>query len=216
MTDDERKERDRASKRKYALANREKIRAANRKYALENPEKVRATRRKYVLANAEKVRAAKRKYALDNVEKLRAARRKYVLEHPEKVQAAKQKYVDLNLVAVAESRRKYWRNNSEKKRLWETKNKDKVRKYKRDWAKRNRKKRSAHSALKRAVSAGKVTRQPCEVCGKLETQGHHPDYSKPLAVLWLCDEHHKQAHVKERDACREKRSQMMRMEKLKK
>jgi hypothetical protein len=26
-------------------------------------------------------------------------------------------------------------------------------------------------------------------------QAHHPDYSKPLDVVWLCDDHHKQAHA---------------------
>lgn len=26
-------------------------------------------------------------------------------------------------------------------------------------------------------------------------QGHHPDYSRPLDVVWLCDKHHKEAHA---------------------
>jgi hypothetical protein len=32
--------------------------------------------------------------------------------------------------------------------------------------------------------------QPCEVCGATKVEKHHPDYSKPLEVRWLCREHH--------------------------
>lgn len=32
-----------------------------------------------------------------------------------------------------------------------------------------------------------------ECCGK--PHGHHPDYSRPLDVVWLCDKHHKEAHA---------------------
>lgn len=54
---------------------------------------------------------------------------------------------------------------------------------------------AAQQALIRAVSAGKLTRQPCEVCGEPETHGHHDDYNKPLTVRWLCQPHHVQAHT---------------------
>ncbi len=41
---------------------------------------------------------------------------------------------------------------------------------------------------------GKLSRQPCEVCGSGDSQMHHPDYSKPLEVVWLCREHHLDEH----------------------
>lgn len=37
---------------------------------------------------------------------------------------------------------------------------------------------------------------PCRVCNSNKTERHHPDYSKPLEVIFLCHEHHIQLHVK--------------------
>ena len=45
-----------------------------------------------------------------------------------------------------------------------------------------------------AVKRNKVVKKPCEVCGDLKTDGHHPDYSKPLDVIWLCRKHHVEVH----------------------
>lgn len=53
----------------------------------------------------------------------------------------------------------------------------------------------ANRLLVNAVKRGEIKRQPCFVCGKLKTQGHHPDYSSPLDVVWLCTSHHVQLHV---------------------
>lgn len=35
-------------------------------------------------------------------------------------------------------------------------------------------------------------RKPC-FCGK-KAQAHHPDYTKPLDVIWLCSSHHAEEH----------------------
>ena len=47
-----------------------------------------------------------------------------------------------------------------------------------------------------AVKTGKIIRQSCERCGEKNAQGHHPDYSKPLEVMWLCRKHHMELHRK--------------------
>ena len=53
----------------------------------------------------------------------------------------------------------------------------------------------AHTRLNNAVRDGKITRQPCEVCGtNKHVHAHHDDYSKPLDVIWLCAAHHKARH----------------------
>ena len=50
-----------------------------------------------------------------------------------------------------------------------------------------------------AIKTGKLTRQPCEVCGKGGvTQAHHDDYDYPFQIRWLCRRHHMEHHYAER------------------
>ena len=46
------------------------------------------------------------------------------------------------------------------------------------------------------IEQGIIQRQPCEICGSENGQGHHPDYSKPFEVRWLCQAHHSEEHQK--------------------
>lgn len=57
-------------------------------------------------------------------------------------------------------------------------------------------KRSARIAVGTAIDAGRLVRQPCEVCGSAKSEAHHDDYSKPLDVRWLCRRHHMELHRK--------------------
>lgn len=43
-----------------------------------------------------------------------------------------------------------------------------------------------------AIKKGLLKRQPCEVCGDPKSEAHHPDHSKPLEVVFLCREHHRE------------------------
>jgi hypothetical protein len=59
--------------------------------------------------------------------------------------------------------------------------------------------RSHHIArwkVGRALKAGRLVKQACEVCGARKVQAHHDDYSKPLDVRWLCLKHHSEHHAK--------------------
>lgn len=56
----------------------------------------------------------------------------------------------------------------------------------------------AKNAVSNAVAAGKLKSLPCLHCGALKTEAHHPDYSKPLDVLWLCRPCHVKEHLKQR------------------
>jgi len=62
-------------------------------------------------------------------------------------------------------------------------------------------KRCGH-LVEKAIEKGILTRGPCEVCntqevmsdGRSIVQAHHDDYSKPLEVRWLCQQHHYEWH----------------------
>lgn len=54
-------------------------------------------------------------------------------------------------------------------------------------------KTKARFAVSNAIRDGRLTRKPCEVCGK-KAQAHHYDYRKKLSVQWLCFKHHREAH----------------------
>jgi len=67
--------------------------------------------------------------------------------------------------------------------------------YMKEYKKRYPNKAKAHSMIRNAVKSKKLFSQPCEICGKENTHGHHDDYLKPLNVRWLCPEHHRQWHA---------------------
>lgn len=52
----------------------------------------------------------------------------------------------------------------------------------------------ARYAIKLAVKTGKLVRLPCVNCGDPKSHGHHPDYAKPLEVVWLCAPCHRAVH----------------------
>jgi len=62
------------------------------------------------------------------------------------------------------------------------------------WKKKHPERRKAHILLGNAVRSGKVFKLPCQECGE-EAEAHHPDYSRPLSVVWLCPVHHRQLHA---------------------
>lgn len=64
----------------------------------------------------------------------------------------------------------------------------------RKWALKNKHKRIAHMIVYKAVARGDMIRMPCEICGADNSEAHHEDYSKPLHVMWLCREHHRDRH----------------------
>lgn len=64
----------------------------------------------------------------------------------------------------------------------------------REYAANNPEKIACRKLLAEAIKSGVLTRQPCQVCGEPDAQGHHEDYSKPLSVWWLCSEHHGERH----------------------
>lgn len=62
-----------------------------------------------------------------------------------------------------------------------------------------RPKHEARWAAYRAIRAGTIEREPCQICGTTNrVEAHHDDYSKPLEVRWLCRAHHREFHTRQR------------------
>lgn len=70
------------------------------------------------------------------------------------------------------------------------------------WDVANAIRKKAIEAVNNAIRDGRLDRQPCFVCGAT-AQAHHPDYSAPLAVSWLCAKHHALLHKEHREYERE-------------
>ena len=62
------------------------------------------------------------------------------------------------------------------------------------WIANNQEKRKAELEVGNAIKYGKLFKEPCFVCGASDVEAHHPDYSAPLSVVWLCVDHHKEVH----------------------
>ena len=46
-----------------------------------------------------------------------------------------------------------------------------------------------------AIRTGVLTPTPCKYCGASKVEAHHPDYSKPLEVEWVCRPCHHKIHL---------------------
>lgn len=66
----------------------------------------------------------------------------------------------------------------------------------RKWAMKNKIKAYAHQAVQRALRLGKLFKpKNCSKCNSFsKLHGHHPDYRKPLKVVWLCVSCHEKEH----------------------
>jgi len=64
--------------------------------------------------------------------------------------------------------------------------------------KKHKQKQEARVLLNLCVSRGIILKpKKCEECGNAKKlQAHHPDYSKPISVLWLCMNCHCFIHKK--------------------
>lgn len=58
-----------------------------------------------------------------------------------------------------------------------------------------KKKANARSYAKEYLKRGKIIKTACIKCGDENSQMHHPDYDKPIEVIWLCRKHHLELHA---------------------
>jgi hypothetical protein len=107
----------------------------------------------------------------NNRDKTRAANIRYREKHMDRILARRNQYFRENPDVKRRIRNRYQNKHSEKTRA--------------RWIYQN------------ALRSGKIKHQnQCSVCPNDKfIHGHHPDYSKPLEVIWLCPKCHKLAHL---------------------
>jgi len=76
------------------------------------------------------------------------------------------------------------------------KNKERIRERVDEWTFNNLEKSRASAIFRMRFRRSGNVRPPCEICGKKPADAHHPDYSKPMEVKWLCRGHHIQENKK--------------------
>ena len=130
-----------------------------------------------------------RKRALEwrhrNIERARQNSLRYNKEHRENISLQARAWRRRSKEKIRETDRKqYMKNIVLRKTISE--------KYRSDHPEREK----AHSLFKSALRSGKVIRPAkCEMCGdSCKPHGHHPDYSKPYDVIWLCSSCHSLLH----------------------
>ncbi len=117
-------------------------------------------------------------------------------EHPERMREYRKK----NRKAHPEYSRNYARNHPEERaalaRGYRRRDPERATRISSKWRSANAEKVGAHRAVWSALRSGTLDRpRRCAECGKVrEVQAHHSDYSKKLAVRWLCKKCHEKAH----------------------
>ncbi len=130
--------------------------------------------------------------------------KEYRLKHLAEYTERDREYRESHKDEIYERNKKYVDANRDKHRKWVRKATVKWRKehgseYYKRYAKKpgENVKHTARVLLNTALKEGKVKRpSECSRCGKkCKPQAHHPNYSKPLEVIWLCGICHKQEHA---------------------
>jgi hypothetical protein len=138
-----------------------------------------------------KLNKLKYKWVLDNPDKVKVAQRKWNQKRRQEIKKNPEKYAD-----YLEKHRNY---QKEYHRKYRKLNAEKFRKYWRDFQKSKyyeyKVKIKARDELHHAVKTGDIVKPKiCKLCPNTTVQAHHPDYSKPLKVIWLCLSCHRKIH----------------------
>lgn len=82
-------------------------------------------------------------------------------------------------------------------RKYRANNKDKINARMAKYRATHRKEFRARYKIEKRKRRGYITEEPCQVCRTTKNlHGHHPDYDKPLEIIWLCPLHHSKVHQK--------------------
>ena len=165
-----------------------------KKFRGENKESIKRYRVEYKGKNYEKLLEKKRAYYQNNKEKLKKSGKEYYKKNKETISIKQTEYYYKNKGKVKDRAKKFKENNRDYV-------KEVNAKYGYKYKRENRVKVNNHTKVSRAIKKGILTRGSCLLCifrkGKINNhkiEGHHPDDTKSLDVIWLCKEHHQETH----------------------
>ncbi len=171
--------------RKYYAAHKELCLARAREWHSRHPD----YGKKYASDPIHKVmkKESDRRYYQNHREKLLEKTKKWQREHPEFRERYKQYRKEHPLPAM--TMKKYARKSYLKHRT-------EIIERCRRWQHKYPERYHAQSILNRGIITGYVQRpRECSSCGREKLiHGHHPDYTKPFEVIWLCPSCHKLLH----------------------
>lgn len=131
----------------------------------------------------------------------RDLKREYRAAHPDREKAAFRKYNAIHRLEVRARQRERRDNPSERakaverSRLWRREHRDRYNQDASLYRETNPEKWDAHQLVKMAMGYGILVPQPCANCGAIKVVAHHPDYTRPLEVIWLCPKCHRRLHA---------------------
>lgn len=127
------------------------------------------------------------KYCSPNCKRvsLRALWRKYSFKNRKRKYAYRKVYYELNKDRMLSQAQAYRQTTAGKRAIATSKKHSHI-----AHPERGR----AATLVFRALKSGRLTKQSCYFCGSLHAQAHHPDYTDPLRVTWLCPRCHRAWH----------------------
>jgi len=144
-----------------------------------------------------------KQWRIDNREQTLKQMKQYKYRHKEKIAEYQKEYMEQwrkdNSGYIKEYKKQWHINNKEKilekVKQWCEDNPEKIKanskKSSKKYKNNNLEKIKAQSIANRAYPISQI----CSVAGCNEIgERHHPDYDKPLEIIWLCRKHHKELH----------------------
>jgi hypothetical protein len=178
-----------------------------KEWVKKNPEKRKLTLEKYDSKgywekNKEKLISANKEWKKNNKDKLDETTKEWRKNNPDKVKEIKKLHYQKHREKIDIKNKEYREKNPEKIKEYykRTKEKESYKKWRRSYEKARQRYKTVEQKARKlvhyAVKNGTIQRpENCSRCQKeCKPEGHHPDYSKPLDVVWLCKSCHVEEH----------------------
>jgi hypothetical protein len=142
--------------------------------------------KEYYQKHKDRLNIKNKEWAIKNAEKLKAYQKEYREKHKEKSKVYLKQYREDNREKLLELNRHFREAKPEAMKLYRKKSFEK-----------NRHKYDLQIYARGVSKVLFPQLSPCEVCGTTENiHRHHPDYTRPEIINFLCRKHHNELHRK--------------------